>query len=70
MFKSNKPTFASAMGMFTKAQEELAAAKEVNDAELAEAEQRWDAAKEEGQNIDRVSKFFADLLGKGVELTK
>lgn len=70
MFKSNKPTFASAMGMFTKAQEELAAAKEVNDAELAEAEQRWATAKEEGQNIDRVSKFFADLLGKGVELTK
>lgn len=38
MFSSNKPTFSSAMKMFTKAQEELKAAGEVNAAELAEAE--------------------------------
>lgn len=67
---TNKPTFSSAMKMFTKAQEELAAAKEVNEAELAEAEAHWTAVKEEQANISRVSKFFDNLLGKGPELTK
>ncbi|AFC22084.1 hypothetical protein PQC34_gp026 [Cronobacter phage A24] len=70
MFSSNKPTFSSAMKMFTKAQEELKAAGEVNAAELAEAEAAVAAAKEERDNINRVTSFFDNLLGKGVELSK
>lgn len=62
MFKSNKPTFASAMGLFTKAQDELKAAKEQNDIDLKESEAAWTVAKTEGQNIDRVATFFANLL--------
>lgn len=69
MFTS-RPTFSSAMKTFTKAQEELTAAKEFNDAELARIETEWAEAKTEGQNIDRVTTFFNNLLGKGVELTK
>lgn len=63
MFTS-KPTFASAMKTFTRAQEELTAAKEANDTELAEAEAVVAACKEEGENINRVQNFFENLLGK------
>lgn len=67
---TNKPTFSSAMKMFTKAQEELAAAGEVNAAELAEAEAKVAAAQEEKANIDRVTTFFNNLLNPSVELSK
>lgn len=58
-----KPTFASAMKIFSKAQEELAAASEVNKAELAEAEAKVAEAKTEQEKIDRAIGFFENLLG-------
>ena len=61
MFKAT-PSFKSAMAMFTKAQEELKAAEEVNDAALADAQAKVDACAAEKENITRVSTFFQNLL--------
>lgn len=60
---SSKPTFASAMGMFSKAQEELKAAKAFNDSELADAEERLRAAVSEAGKIDNAMEIFDNLLG-------
>lgn len=59
----SKHTFSSAMKTFTRAQEELTAAKESNDAELAEVEARLEDCQKEGANIARVQAFFNNLLG-------
>lgn len=59
-----KPTFQSAMKHFTKAQEELAAAQEVNLAEKSAAQAALDACIVEEENINRVQAFFDTLLGK------
>ena len=42
MFKQ-RPTFATAMGLFSKAREELAEASRLNDADLKEAQQKLDS---------------------------
>lgn len=52
------------MKTFTKAQDELAQAKEINDADQAEAEKKLAECKTEGENISRVQAFFSNLLGE------
>lgn len=59
---TKKATFSSAMGMFTKANEELKAAQEENDLQMAEAQATVEACIVEKNNIDRVSSFFSNLL--------
>lgn len=62
MFKS-RPSFASAMGMFTKAREELNAAKEINAVEMAEAQKKLEVCTVEDANINNALKTFDKLLG-------
>ena len=58
-----KPTFASAMKTFTKAQEELQAAENFNNEELAKAQQKVSECEAEGAKIPKVKAFFDNLLG-------
>lgn len=67
---TSRPTFASAMGLFTKAQDELKAAQEINEAELLEAEEKVRACQSEGGKISNAMAIFDKLLGTGVETKK
>lgn len=60
---TGKPTFASAMKTFTKAQEELQAAEDFNNAELAKAQEKVAECETEGAKISKVKAFFDNLLG-------
>jgi|AKYZ01.1.fsa_nt_gi Protein of unknown function (DUF964). len=60
---TGKPTFASAMKTFTKAQEELQAAEDFNNAELEKAQKQVAECEAEGAKISKVKAFFDNLLG-------
>lgn len=62
MFKT-RPTFASAMSMFTKAREELVAAQEINSVEMAEAKKKLEECTAEDSNITNALNTFDALLG-------
>lgn len=62
MFKKNA-SFASAMGLFSKAQAELRAAQAINDKALAEAKATVVDCEAEASNIDRAAEFLDSILG-------
>lgn len=59
----NKPSFRSAMSLFTKAKDELDAANELNELELAEAQKKVETCAEEKANIARATNFLNSILG-------
>lgn len=61
MFKQ-RPTFDTAMGLFSKAREELAEASRLNDADLKEAQQKLDSCVQEKASIDHASSFLDNIL--------
>lgn len=70
MFKKTA-TFASAMGLFRKAQDELKLADDQNNAQLEEAQKVVEDCTAEKQKIDNASKFFDAILnGDKVETVK
>lgn len=70
MFKKTA-TFASAMGLFRKAQDELKLAADQNNAQLEEAQKVVEDCTAEKQKIDNASKFFDAILnGDKVETVK
>jgi Sec-independent protein translocase protein TatA len=64
MFKKTA-TFASAMGLFKKAQSELKLASDQNTAQLKEAQQTVDECTAEQARIDNASKFLDNILNGG-----
>lgn len=64
MFKKTA-TFASAMDLFKKAQEELKLASDQNTAQLKEAQQTVDDCTAEQARIDNASKFLDNILNGG-----
>ena len=70
MFKKTA-TFASAMGLFRKAQDELKLAADQNNAQLEEAQKVVEDCTAEKQKIDNASKFLDAILnGDKVETVK
>lgn len=61
--KKSTPTFDSAMGLFHKANAELKAAEEINNAKLKEAIDEVEKRTEEGKNLSRAKAFMENLLG-------
>lgn len=59
---SKRPTFASAMGHFSKAREELKKANDLNAAELYEAKLKVDECEKEKADIDRATSFLDSIL--------
>lgn len=67
MFKKNA-SFASAMGLFAKAQAELKLAAEQNNAVLKDAQETVSLCEKEAADIDRAAGFLSSILdGKPVE---
>lgn len=62
MFSTKRPTFASAMGLFSKARAELTEAAKLNDADLAEAQKQVQACTKEKNDIDHAASFLDNLL--------